>query len=128
MKHIKGFNESEIISMRRDLLLLCRNHLVDMVDNWETKFFVRKGEDHYNVEIRTTSILNWLDIKDIFIPFFEILIYYNLKPYSGRKVVKMNYGIHTSYIKGYYTKDSIINDTIDNNIDCSSISFNIKKS
>lgn len=132
MKHIKRFNESEIISMRRDLLLLCRNHLIDMVDNWGTTFFILKGEDHYNVEIKTSVRLNWLDVKDIFIPFFTILsMKYNPKPYSGNKILKMTNSTNSIFnikaLNNHFTRNDVINDRIDNNIDCSCITFNIKK-
>ncbi len=99
-----------------------------MIDTFGTKIMVLNRVTHYEISISTIRMkdgkgVSWDDIKDDFIPFFQLLCTnYELYPFtigdSSRKCIKIA-GQH-------FTKYFVLNDKVGKN-PASSITINIKK-
>ncbi len=117
MKYIRSF---ESVYPRRDLQQFCKDYLSNIVDTFGTRIVVVNKIDYYEVSIDTLSGGTWKDIKDDFIPFFYILDKnYKILNLEGRRCIKL-YGV-------YFTKNSVLNDKIEDRSPIGFISMHIKK-
>jgi hypothetical protein len=108
---------------RRELESFCKDHLINMIDTFGTKIVVLNRISYYEIRIDTNTYPNriaWDDIKDDFIPFFQLLCmdYDLIATPLTRKCVKM--GILN------FTKNAILNDSIGKS-PVGSIIINVKK-
>lgn len=125
MKHIKRFNES----IKDDIEELCNNYLSYLIDMGFTIEIYRSPIWITNMTIvkkngSNIDRFNWIDIKDDFLPFLEILkneyVLDNYMQFSGYEPMT-NLGDYTKSIGIYQEVENL-----PNNVSCRYISLKIK--
>ncbi len=108
MKFLKKFNESEL-QMEYDLKLFCTEYLTELYDIGFDVIVTPSNNGIHTVWLgRRGKLFTWEDVKDIYIPFTEMLdAKFNIR------LFKLHYGssnVPTTHYKHDIIDDNIIED------------------